>query len=167
MAITHWLLEDSKGMKTPTLEYYVAKHFNPRINLIVPNVSWGLFFGNEADLLIVSHSGYVTEVELKISKSDIKKDLTKSSKAHNSKLVKYFYYAVPYFLKDCEHLPLDCGLLAVDGIGRVHTIRPPRLNKDARKLNSEELFTIQRLGCMRIWSLKQHIFDLKKRKNIR
>ena len=59
------------------IEVSVAIYFGVRQNLIVPNVSWGLDFGHEIDLLKVSQSGYATEIEIKVSKQDIIRDKSK------------------------------------------------------------------------------------------
>lgn len=65
-------------MRTSDIEIAVASHFNWRQNIIVPNVSWGLFGdGREIDLAIVRPSGWLVEVEIKITASDIKADLRK------------------------------------------------------------------------------------------
>ena len=45
--------------------------FNYRANLIVPNISWGLGL-HECDLLVLTSSGYATEIEIKVSKADLK-----------------------------------------------------------------------------------------------
>lgn len=144
------------------IEIAVANHFNPRVNIIVPNVWWGLGLFHEADLLIVTSSGYATEVEIKISEQDIKNDLSKNHN-HESKKIKRFYYAVPEFLKDSEYLPKDCGLITVDDNLRCKTIRAPRINKAARKLSDKEILKLLHLGCMRIWSLKQGMNNLKQK----
>lgn len=153
-----------KPIKTLDIERALVFHFNPRINTIVPNVSWGFGLSYEIDLLVVSPAKYCTEVEIKISASDIKADIKKDVKAHKSNKVKYFYYAVPHYLVDCEHLPKDCGLLSVKWRGSdltVETIRPPRLNKNARKLTDEEIIKLNSLASMRMWNLKNDILRLQ------
>ena len=152
-------------MTTPELEYRIAKFLNPRINLIVPNVSWGLNLPYECDLLCVSPAGYATEIELKISRSDIKADLGKRHK-HDYKLIRRFFYGVPWELRDCEYLPKDCGIIAVkddECYGSEKIIRPPRLNKFSRRITNDERLTLLRLGCMRIWGLKQKIYRMSKK----
>jgi hypothetical protein len=49
-------------MHAGDIEIAVARHFNPRQKLIVPNVSWGLGFHYELDLLVVTQSRYAWEV---------------------------------------------------------------------------------------------------------
>lgn len=68
-------------------------HFNKRRNIVVPNVSWGLL-SYEADLVSLSKSGYLTEVEIKRSWEDFQKDFKKDHK-HDDPRVAYFYYCVP------------------------------------------------------------------------
>jgi hypothetical protein len=142
-------------LNTSDIEWAVALFFNPRINIIIPNISWGLGFNFELDLLIAHHpSYYCTEVEIKITKSDIKADLKKEH-SHRSERIRRFFYAVPWYLKDCEYLPSNCGLIIVDGNLRCKIIRPPRINKNARKLTAGEFQKLLELGCMRIWGLKE------------
>ena len=58
-----------KPPKTPVpslikMEIAIARSWNYRRHLIVPNVSWG-FGVHECDLLVISPSGYATEIEIK------------------------------------------------------------------------------------------------------
>ena len=61
---------------TLVMEIALARFINPRVNLVVPNVSWG-FFNHECDLISISKSGFATEYEIKVSKSDLKADKKK------------------------------------------------------------------------------------------
>jgi hypothetical protein len=72
---------------------YADSPFYIRKNIVVPNCSWG-FLNHEADLLIMSKSGYLTEVEIKRSWSDFKADFQKNH-THNDKHIAHLYYAVP------------------------------------------------------------------------
>ena len=65
-------------MKTIEVEVAIMQHFDVRRNVIVPNVSWGIFrpgIGqlHEIDLLVLSGSNYATEVEIKVTKADLKR----------------------------------------------------------------------------------------------
>ena len=149
-------------MNTQRLEFLVADFLGVRDNLIVPNVWWGLGLPYEADLVVVSSFGYATEIELKISESDIKADLNKDSCAHKSKKFKRFFYAVPDELKYCEFLPKDCGLIIARE--RMYSngkncmiVRPPKINRNAKKLTEQEYNTLLRLCSMRVWSLKEKL----------
>jgi len=151
------------SLNTLNIEIAVANFFHPRINIIVPNVSWGMGLNYECDLLIVRPSYWAMEVEIKTTEQDIKADFKKASSAHKSKLIQKFSYAVPENLKASRYLPLDCGLISVNSNLRCKTIRPPRINKLARKLREDEVCKLLHLGCMRIWSLKQKIINQKRR----
>jgi len=57
---------------TPEMEIALVRFFNYRTNLIVPNVHWGMNM-HECDLLMVSKAGYCTEIEIKVTRADIKR----------------------------------------------------------------------------------------------
>lgn len=151
------------------MEIALAGFFGYRQNQIVPNVSYGLWI-HECDLLIVSQAGYCTEVEIKISISDLKADFKKEHQ-HKSNKIKYFYYAIPEDLKD-KALPLipeHAGLIIV----KAHTlnvyetsycqiIKLPIVNKQARALTVEERIKLGSLASMRIWTLKENLYNFKR-----
>ena len=64
-----------KKITTLEVELSLMKHFNFRENVIVNGVHWGMVINgkplHECDLLILSKANYATEVEIKISKSDL------------------------------------------------------------------------------------------------
>jgi len=143
-----------RKIKTPEMEVALARHFNYRLNVIVPNVSWGFGLNYEADLIIVTPLRYVTEIEIKVSLSDIKAEKKKRGFAHRGIYIRRFYFAVPYYLCDCEYIPNNCGLLSVDESLRVKSLRAPRHNSSAQKITDTQLNKLLHLGCMRIWTLK-------------
>lgn len=153
-----------KKLTAPDIEIRVARLFNYRSNLIVPNVSWGLHLRHECDLLIVTPARYATEVEIKVTASDIRADKKKKHR-HQSNKIRRLYFAVPDYLESCPDLPPEVGLISVDSEGkhwRTKIVRRPRFNKLARPLSEEEYNRLAHLGCMRIWSLKEHIQLLKR-----
>ena len=88
-------------MKTIEVELAVAKYFNPRQNHDIPNVSWG-FNIHECDLLILTKSKFLYEVEIKISRADLIKDKDKGHK-HKHKKIRKLYFAIPEnMIKDIE-----------------------------------------------------------------
>lgn len=131
-----------------------------RVNLCVPNVSWGAGINYEADLVVVSKSGYATEYEIKRSWSDFLADFKKDKYAHKAPWVYRFAYVVPESIKDrvlnffkekCIYTPaIICytedqqikhygGYLEVEG---------------GRKMFIEEQLKIARLGTLRYWNLR-------------
>lgn len=132
-------------------------HSSVRTNIMVPNISWGLWI-HECDLLIIRPSGHAIEVEIKRSKSDLKADFNKKHQ-HKSKRIKQLYYAIPEELRvSCEELiPENAGLIIVDSDLKAFIVKEAPMNKDCRKLTDNEIATVCRLGCMRIWGLKKRI----------
>lgn len=149
--------------------------WNKRTDIMIPNLSWGLL-PYEADFVVVSKSGYLTEVEIKRSWEDFKADFKKNHN-HDAEQVYYFYYCVPVSIisKVKEFLMEKYGeryslcapavlwydesgnvRVAVDdnqrcfGMHYASSISP---NVKHRKLFLEEQLTVARLGQLRYWSL--------------
>lgn len=152
-------------MKVPLtyeIEVAIANYFNYRVNIIVPNISWGMFI-HECDVFIATPAGYVTEVEIKRSYQDLNNDFKKRHR-HESDLIKYMYYAIPYDIyNDWQKLiPEKCGILGYKrgSGGHVMIWKLRRAQKQScRKLTGKEQLKLAKLGCMRIWSLKKKIND--------
>ena len=154
-------------MKTINIELAVADYFGYRKNIAVPNVSWGMGFNHELDVLIVSMDGYCTEIEIKISVSDLKADFKKKH-GHKDDRIRRLFYAVPEKMKDItlKLVPEHAGvLICKEGAFRdfVECIRGCGINKTAKKLTEKEMINIGRLGCMRIWNLKSQIIKSNKK----
>jgi len=148
------------------IESAIARYFDPRRNVIVPNVWWGLELNHECDLFVLNQAGYAYEVEIKTSRSDIKADLKKRSH-HESKKIRRLYFAIPAKLKDSiDLIPEQAGVLIVGISGNVLKLREATLNKTARALTDKEKAKLGHLGTMRIWKLRKALQDLAKQKNI-
>jgi hypothetical protein len=144
------------------IEICVAKYFNPRINIIVPNVWWGLGLNHECDLLVLIRTGYAYEVEIKVSRSDLLADLKKRS-GHHSDLLRRLYFCIPKKLESSiPDIPERAGVLVVHNNGGVYKHREAKLNPYSKKLNNKVMLKIAHLGCMRIWKLKEEIKRLEK-----
>jgi hypothetical protein len=138
------------------IEIAIAQWFGYRDYVIVPNVSWG-FLTYEADLLVISSSGYAWEVEIKISRGDLVRDKNKRH-SHESRKVRKLWFAIPEKLSNCiEHVPERAGVLIVSTDGIVRELRKPTVNEFAIKLTDAQQFQVARLGAMRVWDLKKRI----------
>lgn len=152
------------GIKTIEMEIAVSSFLGRRRNVIIPNISWGLGI-HECDLLSITKSKYCTEVEIKISLSDLKKDVSKIH-GHYSNKIKYLYFAIPQKLeKHIEYIPERAGVLTVERTDqlnyyRVREIRKPLSTKNCVPLSDDEFKQALRLGCLRIWGLKEKIVRL-------
>jgi hypothetical protein len=136
--------------------------FSQRRNyLAIPNVSYG-FLNYEADLLIISKAKYATEIEVKISMADWKRDRDKTKhKWSADPRIKYQYYACPYELalryEELE-LPMGWGVIGVcDPNASYGSPRGIKILKEAtarelaKKITDKELLILARLACFRVW----------------
>jgi len=162
--------------KTPTcleIESVVADMWGYRKTLIVPNISWGMGI-HECDLLILTGSGWATEVEIKISVSDLKKDATKRH-AHQNNKIRDLYFAIPdKLIPYIALIPQNAGIILISTYTyniapkRVETrfkgeiVKHPVSNENAVKWDDKERMNLGRLGCMRIWSLKKKLIEIKR-----
>lgn len=140
------------------IEVAVSNHFDPRRYVIVPNVSWGMF-GYELDLCLLNNKTlYAYEVEIKVSKSDLKKDALKQHHHdRNGNMIRGLYFAMPERMRDCLGLvPERAGVLLVSETGFVTTARDYKPNP-ARKWTYEDAYKLARLGTLRIWSMRQNL----------
>ena len=152
---------------TPEMECAIACFLDYRLNLIVPNVYWGLSGLHECDLLVVSKAGYLTEIEIKITRADLRAD-KKKWHGHNSDRIKRLFFALPDYLESCiDMVPERAGIILVRPKSNVagqypyhprcREIRPAQRNKAAQKISDADRYKIARLGALRIWRLKDVI----------
>ena len=158
-------------MNTKEVEIAVVNYFGARQNLIVPNVSWG-FLGlyYEADLVVVTKSGYAKEVEIKVSRGDLIKDKEKKH-THDCKKFKELYFAIPEkLLKDREHIPERAGILVCEKVKYDNDIyykarlERPATSNGGEQLRLEDKYELARLGTLRIWNLKRKILEIASKK---
>lgn len=156
------------------IEIAVIKYFNPRQNIIVPNVSWGLWNKeyktlHECDIISLTGSSWATEIEIKVSKADLLKDNEKRH-GHTHNLIRRLYFAVPEEMKDfaLANIPERAGLIVVSARrnanrGYVEFAKECKINKQAVKWTDKQRFQLARLGAMRILGLKEKIKKLTER----
>ena len=162
-------------LKTPELELLVAEFFNVRTKLIIPNVYWGFNMNYEADLVVVTKSRYAYEVELKVSKSDLKKDQSKRN-CHNDKRFKRLYFAMPENIYDESLVPETAGVLLAcyvethtnwhgrkyEGYWVIVEKRKPKDQK-VKPLSEKEYLKLLHLLAMRVWTMKKKFVKLLKK----
>jgi len=151
-------------VKTIEMEIALMSYFGIRQNIIVPNISWSFLYNHEADLIVLTGSSYATEIEIKVSKADLKKDKEKKH-CHESDMIKYLDFAVPYELKDFAliEIPEHAGLLSVRKDGDYYWVNREKAaikNKNCRAWELGERQRLSELGCMRILGLKKKVFKL-------
>ena len=135
------------------IEEALANYFDWRDKLVIPRVSFGFSLHHEADMLVMSKNGYLTEIEIKVSKADLKQDLKKIPPRHGGKLIKAVYFAVPTGFEDVYNfIDQEYGIIEVKTGKWVHIHRPAKINKQALKLTSELQFRLARLGAIKMWA---------------
>lgn len=124
---------------------------------VVPNVSWGLLPW-EADLLVLRNTGYLVEIEIKISLQDWKADFEKTKHkwlAGNDQWIREFYYAAPKKLAERWqelNIPEYAGVISVDEKG-IEVLRSAHPRKPAKKLTEEDQKRLLRLAAIKAWGL--------------
>jgi len=131
--------------------------------IVVPNVYWGMV-NHECDLLALTKSDTAHEIEIKVSKSDLKADSKKRHSHPGGKLIKCLWFAGPETLEDAfiEYAPDKAGIILVyedyaERRGMCYRIaRQSKPNPMARHWTLEERAKLARLGAMRYWTRRQH-----------
>lgn len=151
------------------MELAIAKLFGVRQHIIVPNISWGLSGMHECDLFIIKKSGIAVEVEIKRTKSDFLADFKKGhhhfDKKHNRISELYFAFPKDILDKCIELVPEGAGIIVCErfenydgeNVVSAYFKRESKKIRNSRKLTPEEQLKVAKLGCMRIWTLKQKI----------
>ena len=164
-------------MTTSEMEKLIYWYFQDSSLVIVPKISgnnwwldtesdpiiWKNIVNHECDMLIVTKNRYLTEVEIKISLSDLKADFKKEHQ-HKDENIKNFYYAFPEEMKDkaIELIPEEAGILIAvkkhlnSGYEYrdIECYRKPKINKEAKPINDIVLTRIYRLGYLRYWNYR-------------
>jgi hypothetical protein len=151
------------------MEIAVAERFNYRNNIIVPNVSNGMYgWTFEADLVICTPAGYLHEVEIKRSVADTKRDMAKAKwgKGHYC-IFREIYFAIPDSIYDkcLPFIPERCGIITVGKVTNGYKTwirRDPEADIFAKKITDSEKMKLMRLGCLRIWNLKRAIHGINR-----
>lgn len=150
-----------------TIGAYLARETFGRRHLVVPNCQWT---SHECDLLVVTRRLMICDVEIKISRADLRSDAGKQ-KWWQGYLQRYrqridwpprvwrHYYCVPEAIwKGIElfdGLPQRSGVLLIreDKHGRpwLDVARRARSNPDAKPITAAEAIDIARLANLRMW----------------
>jgi hypothetical protein len=148
-----------------------------RHSLIVPNVT---VLGWESDLVSVTAAGFLCEYEIKISRSDFKKDLEKSRHQVLTRFLhapipgwlpdgrrlgaNYLSYVVPAGLVSVDEVPRYAGLITVASTELTEVVRKaPRLH--ATKLTDYQRAWLERSLTHRFWNQRikpEDVWKLRK-----
>jgi len=184
--------ERNKVVTIQEIELAVAKYYGTRQHIIVPNISWGFSWNDkwgwhsmhECDMFIIKKTGYAVEVEIKRSKADLLNDFKKEH-GHESNKIREFFYAIPKDKVDewSKLIPKHAGIIAywkyeeniwdrkkkkwtdkTKWVVKASRVKNAEVNKNAIKLTADEQLKIARLGCLRIWNLKEKLIKNEQNK---
>lgn len=147
----------------------LATLFGPEKNILLPNASYGIGLNYEADLMVVTNRGYSTEIEVKVTESDLLNDFKKKN-FHNCRKNKYLYYAVPENMKDfaLQNVPEKYGIYIVETVylhrvdnknnkyietkNKAVCIRRAKCLPNSQVFTKEEMKKMYRLVYLRYWN---------------
>lgn len=150
-----------------------SDHFNYVKNIVAFNVNGigsNLLICHECDMLVLSKSGYLTEIEIKRSWSDFIADFSKKHSHENMGIIRYFYYCVPECIVDKVYEKLKSIDMPYSGIitydedlkikvkgALIEDYYVIRQINPSRKLFLEEQLQVARYGAMRSVLLKEKL----------
>ena len=150
-----------------------SEQFNYVKNIVAFNVNGvgsNLLICHECDMLILSKSGYLTEIEIKRSWSDFIADFSKKHSHENMGIIRYFYYCVPECIVDKVYEKLKIVDMSYSGIitydenlkikvkgALIDNSYVVRQTNPSRKLFLEEQLQVARYGAMRSVLLKEKL----------
>ena len=111
--------------------------------------------GWEADVAALGRSGYLSEYEIKVSRSDFRADFKKEAKheqlvTRSTRCPNYFYYVCPRGMLLPTEVPEYAGLIHIDRLGGLRTIKKaPLLHK--AKLPEKTVRRYWRNMNFRLW----------------
>lgn len=153
--------------------------FESRHLVLVPNCNWP---GNETDLLVVTCDLRIIDVEVKISRADLKADAKKDKWFHSwdyrldgerrarewpSRCWKHYYCLPREIWEDALLAALPSprsGVLLMHEHGGKLAItcrRRATPNRDAKKISAEDAVDIARLASLRMWDAYDSIDRLR------
>lgn len=153
-------------MSEREIQRALAIWINYRRHLCLPNVNGGigLWSRGEMDFLAVTSVGYVIEVEIKCSLTDLRREwrnptkIEKHTRTHTvTKGIRRFFICTPADIAqsaraeiEAEPLLVYAGILIYNGRS-IGVLRPAQNLKTARKLTADERMKIGHLASMRLW----------------
>jgi hypothetical protein len=129
---------------------------------VVPNASIWYW---EADLIHVTPSGFATEWEIKLSRSDYRADFKKQFKhqilsgEHQPDCgPKYFYYACPAGLIRPNELPKYAGLFYIYDGHELPRLIIPAPRRKVKPMTDKQKIRLYEKGLRRYWSTQEKHF---------
>ena len=157
---------------------FLSRHTFRRRHLVVNNCSWP---GSECDLIVVTKSLHLIEVEIKVGRADLRADASKDkwfdrdwrSRQRTPRQwplrVWKHYYALPRYIWTpdlADALPPMSGVLLLgehdDGNVFVEHARRAKPCRDAKRLTAEQVVDLARLVTLRLWDAYETVDRLSR-----
>ncbi len=112
--------------------------------------------GGRADLVFITKSRQLTEIEIKVSRADWNADALKDKWKRERPHISRFYYAVPGHLAENipSWVPTTCGIIAIYlnkwSVPYSREIRPAK-RKRAEKISDKTLARLHEAAYFRFW----------------
>ena len=162
-------------MTVADIERAIARTWLPQQNLMIPNVSYGFVPWGECDILKVEKSGYLTEIEIKVTVGDLTREWKKKRWGPVyldwfRKTIRRYYIAVPDDLYGHATVVIPAwigaGIMTVKDDPRAYAYPrvAPKPNRMAQKLTDKDIAALGRLGTLRYWDLRQAVDELQRQK---
>jgi hypothetical protein len=156
-----------------SIQRAIAEGFFKKAVLAVPNCGWT---GYECDMLIIEPGLRIIDIEVKVSRADLKQDQHKDKWWHQRPWAKRssrtpirqprlwpqkvwkHYYVVPLDIWTSEllqHIPANSGVLAVStsqGLVKLDCLRRARPCREATPITARDAIDLARLASLRMWS---------------
>lgn len=136
---------------TEQIEAALFNHFFLQSDLVTFRISGcSGIINHECDCLIINKNGYLVEYEIKISLSDLKKDLQKPHQ-HKDNRLRAVNFIVPCFLEKhaFEILPEHFGIWVCRDLYTIERKRRAKINSNASPLTDKEKLKFFRLDGLK------------------
>lgn len=169
--ITETIMPDTIKWNADRIAAAVNSQLFKRSVLMVPRCSWT---GSECDLLVITQNLRIIDVEIKISRADLKADIRKDkwyhkrpwSRRHEASVPRAWpdrvwkhYYVMPASIWDpglLKSIPEASGVLTVragtTGAIVVGLVRKAKPCRDAKAISPQDAIDIARLTSLRLWA---------------
>ena len=139
---------------------------------VIPRSRWGIKeINHECDMLALSKSGVLHEIEIKISKSDLLADKRKRH-SHESDIIKRLWFAVPSEIVEFAKINIpenagliSCGMTSSKKYFASRVIRRPKF-RGKEKPDQSVIKHMYELMAMRYWSEKSRIYTKIKNRQL-
>ena len=168
---------------------WLSRHTFQRKLLVIPNCYWS---GDECDLLAIAPCLRLIDIEIKLSRSDLKVDRDKdkwwdrgfgsfrdgiwpsppiTARQWPRRIWKHYYCMPSEIWNDglLDAIPAASGVLLCRGVGNtalITSIRKAKPNRDAKAISAADAIAIARLAGLRMWDALEYIENAQRQQRM-